>query len=91
MNFFLLSINILSIEEQAQKKTNPKPVVVTKATKTKPLGKMVTKMKEILAGFADKQKKKPLRTLVVQGDQRSSPRGRMELLHFCTLRAWPVL
>ena len=40
-------------EEQAQKK-KPKPVVVTKATKAKPLGKTATKMKETLDGFADK-------------------------------------
>ena len=67
-------------EEQAQKKNNPKPVVVTKApkakAKAKPLGKTAKKMKETLDGFADKRKKKPLRTHVVQGDPTEITSGR---------------
>ena len=63
-------------EEQAQKKNNPKPVVVTKAPKAKPLGKTAKKMKETLDGFADKRKKKPLRTHVVQGDPTEITSGR---------------
>ena len=61
----------------------PKTVVVTKVTKAKPLTKTAAAMKETLRVFADKRKKKPLRTIVVQGDPMKITSGRMELLHSC--------
>ena len=74
-------------EEQLLNKTNPKPVIATKAktkTKGKPLGPLAKKMKETLDAFADKRKKKPLRTHVVQGDPRliaSRQNGDNPLVH----------
>ena len=71
-------------EEQALKKTMPKPVVVTKVTKAKPLAKTAAALKETLRVFADKRKKKPLRTIVVQGDPSkitSGQSGNTPLLH----------
>ena len=62
----------------------PKPVVVTKVTKAKPLTKTAAAMKETLRVFADKRKKKPLRTIVVQGDPMkitSGQNGTTPLLH----------
>ena len=59
-------------------------MVVKKATKAKPLGKTATKMKETLDGFADKRKKKPLCTHVVQGDPMkitSGQNGATPFLH----------
>ena len=62
-------------------------MVVTKAkakTKGKPMGPTAKKMKETLDGFADKRKKKPLRTHVVQGDPTmitSGQNGATPLLH----------
>ena len=55
-------------EEQALKKNMPKPVVVTKVTKAKPLAKTAAALKETLRVFADKRKKKTLCTIVVQDD-----------------------
>ena len=72
-------------EEQLKNKTNPKPVITTKAkTRGKPLGPLGKKMKETLDSFADKRKKKPLRTLVEQGDPiqiTSGQDGITPLLH----------
>ena len=71
-------------EEQALKINNPKPVVVTKVNKAKPLTKTAATMKETLASFADKRKKKPLRTHVVQGDPMkitSGQNGTTPFLH----------
>ena len=63
-------------------------MVVTKApkakTKGKPMGQTAKKMKETLDGFADKRKKKPIRTHVVQGDLTeitSGQNGATPLLH----------
>ena len=59
-------------------------MVVTKATKAKPMGKTATNIKETQAGFADKRKKKPLRTHVVQGDPMkitSGQNGTTPFLH----------
>ena len=70
-------------EEQALKKNTPKPVVVTKVTKAKPLAKTAAALKETLRVFADKRKKKTLRT-IVQGDTSkitSGQRGATPLLH----------
>ena len=69
----------------------PKPVVVTKVTKAKPLTKTAAAMKETLCVFADKRKKKPLRTIVIQCEPIKITWGRMELLHSCTVGACPVL
>ena len=52
-------------EEQALKKTIPKPVVVTKVAKAKPLAKTAAALKETLLVSADKRKNKTLRTIVV--------------------------
>ena len=57
---------------------------MTKVTKAKPLGKTAATMKETLASFADKRKKKPLPTHVVQGDPTeitSGQHGATPLLH----------
>ena len=58
-------------EAQAMKKNTPKAVVVTEATKAKPLAKVAAALKETLRVFADKRKKKTLRT-IVQGDTDTS-------------------
>ena len=72
-------------EDQLKNKNNPKPVITTKVkTRGKPLGPLGKKMKETLDSFADKRKKKPLRTLVVQGDPiqiTSGQDGTTPLLH----------
>ena len=73
----------LKKEEQALKKNTPKAVVVTKVTKAKPLAKVAAVLKETLRVFADKRKKKTLRT-IVQGDTSkitSGQRGATPLLH----------
>ena len=57
------------------KKINPKLMVVIKVNKDKPLTKTAATMRETLEGFADKRKKKPLRTHVVQGDPMNITSG----------------
>ena len=69
---------------QNAKKQNKKTVVSKKGKKAKPLTKTAAIMKETLAGFADKRKKKPLRTHVVQGDPMkitSGQNGTTPFLH----------
>ena len=71
----------LKKEEQALKKT--KTVVATKVTKAKPLAKVAETLKETLRIFAEKRKKKVLRT-IVQGDASKITSGQREdtpLLH----------
>ena len=64
---------------------NPKLLIATKAKpKKNPQGPLQKKMKETLDSFADKRKKKPLRTIIVQGDlvlTTSGQNGTTPLLH----------
>ena len=73
----------LKKEEQALKKNTPKAVVATKVTKAKPLAKVAETLKETQRIFAEKRKKKVLRT-IVQGDASKITSGQREatpLLH----------
>ena len=59
-------------------------MIVTKVAKAKPLAKTAAALKETLRVFADKRKKKTLRTIIVQGDQSkitSGQSGTTPLLH----------
>ena len=59
-------------------------MIVTKVAKAKPLAKTAAALKETLRVFADKRKKKTLRTIIVQGDQSkitSGQNGTTPLLH----------
>ena len=79
----------LKKEEQALKNTQ-KAVIATKVTKAKPNTKVSEKLKETRRALAELRKKKVLHT-TVQDDETRITSGRGRLLHFCTMRACPVL
>ena len=72
-------------EDQLKNKLNKKPVIDTKAKpKQKKQGPLQKKMKDTADSFADRRKKKPLRTITVPGDHvltTSGQNGTTPLLH----------